>query len=84
MLECVSLDSLALGETATIRRVERRDAAMLHLLELGLFPGEDVTVIRTAPAGDPLELDVMGYRLAIRRAEAAAIFVSRRGVRDAG
>jgi len=74
-----ALSRLVRGETATIERLDGRPEAMLHLLELGLFPGEPVRVIRTAPGGDPLELEVMGYRLAIRRAEAETILVRREG-----
>lgn len=46
-----------------------------RLLELGLVPGTAVTLLRTAPLGDPLELEVRGACLSIRRAEAALVEV---------
>jgi len=79
------LSLLPEGEPALIERLDGRPEAMLHLLELGLFPGEVVRVLRSAPGGDPMELEVMGYRLAIRRAEAGVIMVRpREAVQDAG
>lgn len=47
------------------------------LMELGLVPGTRVEVIRQAPWGDPLEIDVAGARLALRRSVAATVFVER-------
>ena len=44
-----------------------------RLLEMGLTPGTNLTVVGTAPLGDPLELEVRGYRLSIRRSEAARV-----------
>lgn len=81
----VALARLARGEAATIERLGGRPETMLHLLELGLCPGERVRLMRSAPGGDPVELEIMGYRLAIRLAEADAILVSREGAgSDAG
>lgn len=49
----------------------------LALMQLGLVPGARVELIRQAPMGDPLEVDVSGARLALRRAVAATILVER-------
>jgi ferrous iron transport protein A len=49
----------------------------LALMQLGLVPGARVEVIRQAPLGCPLEVDVTGARLAIRRAVAATVLVER-------
>ncbi len=49
----------------------------LALMQLGLVPGARVEVIRQAPLGDPLEVDVSGARLALRRAVAAGVLVER-------
>ena len=46
-----------------------------RLLEMGLVPGEEIVVRRAAPLGDPIELEVKGYRLSLRRAEAQEIIV---------
>lgn len=48
----------------------------VDLMELGLVPGTRVEVIRAAPLGDPIEVDVTGARLALRRSVAASIVVS--------
>lgn len=69
----VSLDSIAIGDTATVADVLGDDAVALRLLEMGLTPGISVRLVGRAPLGDPLELEVRGYRLSIRRAEAARI-----------
>lgn len=45
------------------------------LLSMGLTPGADITVVRYAPMGDPIEIEVRGYRLSLRRQEAAVIEV---------
>ena len=46
------------------------DAASVRLLEMGLTPGTEVALIGRAPLGDPLELELRGYRLSLRRLEA--------------
>lgn len=68
------------GELAIVERLEGRQEIMLHLLELGLAPGEKIRVLRTAPLGDPLEIELMSYRLAIRRSEADKILVVKDGL----
>ncbi|MDP1572108.1 MAG: FeoA family protein [Vicinamibacterales bacterium] len=70
-----TLATLAVGESAVVRRVSGRRAIARRLLEMGLVPGTRVTVRRIAPLGDPLELRVRNYALSIRRAEAAGIDV---------
>jgi len=49
----------------------------LRLMEMGLIPGTGVRVVRLAPMGDPMELELRGYRLSIRLAEAARVQVER-------
>ncbi|NTU80965.1 MAG: ferrous iron transport protein A [Chloroflexales bacterium] len=58
---------VALGVTGPLRR---------RLLALGIITGEIVTITRVAPLGDPLELEVKGYRLSLRKAEASQIFIA--------
>ena len=62
-----------MGHTATVADVLGDDAVALRLLEMGLTPGIVVRLVGRAPLGDPLELELRGYRLSIRRAEAARI-----------
>lgn len=71
-----SLETMAVGKSACVADVIGDDATSLRLLEMGLTPGVKVTVVNTAPLGDPLELELRGYRLSIRRNEAARVAIS--------
>lgn len=71
-----SLETLTVGSTAPVADVSGDDITALRLLEMGLTPGVAVTVVGTAPLGDPLELELRGYRLSIRRNEAARVAVA--------
>lgn len=64
------LADLRVGERARILRVLGNDEIALRLLEMGLTPGADVELLGTAPLGDPLEFEVRGYHLSIRKSEA--------------
>ena len=69
------LADLDVGSTARVLTVDGSDQISLRLLEMGLTPGVDVMVIGTAPLGDPIELELRGYRLSVRRSEAQRIEV---------
>jgi ferrous iron transport protein A len=56
-----------------VLRIDGMDEVSLRLLEMGLTPGVEVRVLGMAPLGDPLELELRGYRLSIRRSEAARV-----------
>jgi ferrous iron transport protein A len=71
-----SLDSLPIGSSARVAAITGTDATSLRLLEMGLTPGVNVQVVGTAPLGCPVELEVRGYHLSIRRSEAARIAVT--------
>lgn len=71
----MTLASLRVGSRGTVARIEGADEIGIRLLEMGLTPGADVTILGVAPLGDPLELEVRGYRLSIRKAEAARVEV---------
>ena len=51
------------------------DATLLRLLEMGLVPGVEVALVRSAPLGDPIEILIKGTRLCLRRKDAACILV---------
>jgi ferrous iron transport protein A len=70
-----SLEKLSIGSTTCVTDVTGSDDTSLRLLEMGLTPGVQVTLVNAAPLGDPLELELRGYRLSIRRSEAARIAV---------
>lgn len=71
-----TLATTLIGRVARVHDVSGDDAVSLRLLEMGLTPGVVVRVVAQAPLGDPLEVEVRGYRLSIRRAEAARIAVT--------
>jgi ferrous iron transport protein A len=76
------LGRLAPGDTGIVRRVTCARPVARRLLEMGLLPGTRVKVLRVAPLGDPMELELRGYALSIRRAEAMAIDVARDAAKD--
>jgi ferrous iron transport protein A len=68
-----TLTQLPVGARSTVVRVEGFDEVSVRLLEMGLTPGVDVRMLGVAPLGDPLELELRGYRLSIRRSEAERV-----------
>jgi ferrous iron transport protein A len=67
------LAELPIGSRARVEAVEGVDELSMRLLEMGLTPGVEVTMVGAAPLGDPLELELRGYRLSVRRSEAARV-----------
>ena len=72
----MTLDQLKAGETAVITAVGGEGALRCRLLELGLIPRTRVTLVKTAPGGDPIELRLRGYELTIRKNDAKDIEVA--------
>ena len=70
-----SLEQLMIGGSARVVDVTGGDATALRLIEMGLTPGVRVRVVGSAPLGGPLEIELRGYRLSIRRREASRIAV---------
>ncbi len=75
-MQILPLSDLKPGQTGVIERLDLSDEVSGKLMELGLCPGEKVQVIRWSPFGDPVEIELLGYRLAIRRHEADTIYLS--------
>lgn len=71
----MALSRLSPGQAGRIVRVSGQAAARRRLLELGLVRGELISVERVAPLGDPVEFTVKGYRLSLRRQDAANVEV---------
>lgn len=71
----MTLDKLPIGKEAVITTVGGEGALRLRLLDMGLIPKTKVTVIKTAPMGDPIEIRLRGYELTIRKEEAVKIEV---------
>jgi ferrous iron transport protein A len=71
----VSLDRLRVGTHARVLAVKGEGAVARRLMEMGVVPGAPVRVVKSAPLGDPLEVRVRNYHLALRRSEAQTISV---------
>ena len=71
-----SLATLKIGSTTQVVDISGEDNTSLRLLEMGLTPGVEGTVVSTAPLGDPVELELRGYRLSVRRNEAARVVIA--------
>ena len=72
----MKLSELSVGRCATIRAVGGTGALRRHLLDMGLTPGTAVTLRKTAPMGDPVELELRGYELTLRLADAENIEIA--------
>jgi ferrous iron transport protein A len=70
-----SLDRLRVGRQARVFAVKGEGAVARRLMEMGVIPGAPVRVVKCAPLGDPLEVRVRNYHLALRRSEAQTISV---------
>ena len=69
------LNELAIGSQARVKKVTGADDISTRLLEMGLTPGVPVQLLGVAPLGDPIELELRGYRLSIRKSEASRVEV---------
>lgn len=73
----MKLDELDIGQSATIAGIDGDGPLIQRLMALGLLEGSEITVIRRAIGGDPIEVEVMGYALSLRRAEAGHVTITR-------
>lgn len=75
MPSLAKLSEIPVGAHATIRGFPGHGPAFLRLREMGVLPGTAITLVRTAPLGDPLEIHVRGYSLTLRKSEAEHVMV---------
>ena len=78
----MTLKELTIGKTATVKTVGGSGSLRQHFLDMGLIPGVEVTVMKLAPLGDPVELMIHGYELTLRLADAEQIEIDEETVRD--
>lgn len=71
----LTLADIQPSQLATIQEIDGDDAIAIRLMEMGLTEGEQVKVVGRAVLGDPIEISVRGYKLSLRRSEAARIRV---------
>ena len=77
----MTLDELEIGKDAIVASVAGTDKALRqHIFDMGLTPGTEVTMVKAAPLGDPLEIRLRSYELTLRKADAAQIML--RSVHD--
>ena len=69
----MNLRDIAPGQPARVARISHFDALSERLMEMGLVPGADVEVVRASRLGSPMQIQVLGYRLSLRAAEAARV-----------
>ena len=74
-----TLDTLGPGEAGVISRVNGAGPVKRRIVDMGLVTGTQVSVLKLAPLGDPMEIKVKNFNLSLRKAEAAAIEVHPRG-----
>jgi ferrous iron transport protein B len=74
-LSIMKLNELKIGQTGVICEVGGEGALRQHFLDMGMIPGAEVTLIKYAPMGDPMELMIHGYELTLRVADAEKITV---------
>ena len=74
-LRHISLAALPHGAEARVVAIEGYGAGALRLMEMGVVPGASISVVRTAPLGDPLQICLRNYHLALRRSDADKITV---------
>lgn len=71
----LSLADLKVGQSAKVLAIDGTDAISARLLEMGVIPGTEISLFGTAPLGDPLEFELRGYRLSLRKTEASRVQV---------
>ena len=77
MNKSVPLAHLKPGEEGTVVSIKNNSSNSSDLMEMGLTPGTQIKLVKLAPLGDPMELDVRGYHLSVRRSEAKNILIER-------
>ncbi len=71
----IPLSALPVGSSAKVTELPKQGSAFLRLREMGLTVGTSLTLVRTAPLGDPIEIKVRSYSLSLRKSEADHIQV---------
>ena len=70
-----TLKDVAVGESATVKRLSGEGALKRRIMDMGVTKGVEIFVRKVAPFGDPIEVTVRGYELSLRKAEAESILV---------
>ena len=73
----MTLKELEIGKTAVITETGGEGSLRQHFLDMGVIPGAEITVVKYAPMGDPMELQLRGYVLTLRREDARSIEIKK-------
>jgi ferrous iron transport protein A len=71
----VKLNEMGSGDSGKIKKIMGTGAAKKRLMDMGLVRSSEIKVIRTAPMGDPVEFEVKGYNLTLRKQDSEAVLV---------
>ena len=71
----MTLKDLPIGKTATVTVVGGEGALRQHFLDMGVIPGAEVTVVKLAPMGDPIQIHLRGYDITIRKEDGEKIIM---------
>lgn len=72
----MKLTEIKMGEVCRVVGIPGSGPCVQRLMEMGIIPGVAIRLVKTAPLGDPIEIEVRGYHLAIRKSEAELIEVT--------
>ncbi|MGN1481839.1 FeoA family protein [Porcipelethomonas sp.] len=75
MSEC-TLNNIKVGDSACVTRIGLTGPLKRRLIDMGITPGVKIKIKKYAPLGDPIEIELRGYELSIRRSEAKNIYVN--------
>lgn len=70
------LNEVPIGSTVKVEKIEGMGPVKRRMMDMGLTKGTEITILKVAPLGDPLEIIVRGYSLSLRKAEAKCVVVS--------
>lgn len=74
-----TLKQLNPGESGKVLSIGEKGPMRRRIMDMGVTPGAEIKVIKVAPLGDPIEINIRGYELSLRKAEAAQIVIERIG-----
>jgi ferrous iron transport protein A len=73
--QMMTLNQIACGQTVKVIKLDSQGALKRRIMDMGITKGTPITVKKLAPLGDPMEINVRGYELSMRKADAANIVV---------
>ncbi|MBO8413931.1 MAG: ferrous iron transport protein A [Firmicutes bacterium] len=77
----LTLEKLAVGDYATVVTIKGEGQVRRRLFDMGITPGAEIYLRKKAPLGDPIEINIRGYELTLRKVEANAVVVKRKVVK---